>query len=161
MDQVKKNLSASLGIPISVLDKQFQNNYSASRGELILAWYQIEKYRFNQSMTNDLVYRMWLWGEIQQEKITAPGFFQSDEIQAAWSNAKWIGNQRPDIDPLKSVNANVIEQNRGFRTGKQIAAERGGGDYDENLVRTKVELAAVADQQVPFVATEDVDLLDQ
>ena len=161
MDQVKKNLYASRGMPISVVDKQFKNNYSASRGELILAWYEIEKFRFNQSMTNDLVYRMWLWGEIQQENIIAPGFFLNEEIQYAWSNAKWIGNQRPDIDPLKSVNANVIEHNRGFKTGKQIAAERGGGDYDENLTRCKTELADVAEMQVPFVATEDVDLTDQ
>jgi len=161
MDQVKKNLYASKGMPISVVDKVFGNNYSASRGELILAWYEIEKYRFNQGMTNDLVYRMWLWGEIQREKITAPGFLQSDEIQAAWSNAKWIGNQRPDIDPLRSFKAHQGEQNRAYKTGKQITAERGGGDYDENLVRVKSELAKVAEMQVPFVETGDVDLSDQ
>ena len=161
MDQVKKNLASSVNIPISVIDKQFKNNYSASRGELILAWYEIEKYRFNQSMTNDLVYRMWLWGEIQQGKIQAPGFFEDEEIQYAWSNAKWIGNQRPDIDPLRSVKAHVMEQNRGYKTGKQITAERGGGDYDENLVRVAGELKKVAEMQIPFTATEDVDLTDQ
>ena len=42
-DQVKKNLFGSINMPLSVMDKQFQNNYSASRGELILAWYEIEK----------------------------------------------------------------------------------------------------------------------
>ena len=160
MDQVKKNLTANIGIPISVVDKVFKNNYSASRGELILAWYEIEKYRFNQSMTNDLVYRMWLWGEIQQSKILAPGFFQDEEIQYAWSNAKWIGNQRPDIDPLRSVKAHIEEQNRGFKTGKQITAERSGGDYDENLDRVKDELEKVAQMQLPF-AEVDVDLSDQ
>ncbi len=55
----------------------------------------------------------------------------------------------------------MMEQNRGYRTGKAIAAERGGGDYDENLTRCKTELADVAEMQVPFVATEDVDLTDQ
>lgn len=162
MDQVKKNLHASVNMPQSVIDKTFEkSNYSSARGELILAWYEIEKYRFNQSMTNDLVGRMWLWGEIQQEKISAPGFFEDEEIQYAWSNAKWIGNQRPDIDPLRSVKANVMEQNRGYKTGKQITAERGGGDYDENLVRVAGELEKVAAMQVPFVETEDVDLTDQ
>ena len=161
MDQVKKNLTSQVGMPISMVDKVLDGSYSSSRGEFILGWFTVLKYRFNQSMTNDLVHRMWLWGEIQRETITAPGFFQSDEIQAAWSNAKWIGNQRPDIDPLRSVKAHVEEQNRGFKTGKQIAAERGGGDYDENLVRVAGELEKVAEMQVPFVQTEDVDLTDQ
>ena len=162
MDQVKKNLHASVNMPQSVIDKTFEkSNYSSARGELILAWYEIEKYRFNQSMTNDLVGRMWLWGEIQQGKIEAPGFFEDEEIQYAWSNAKWIGNQRPDIDPLRSFKAHQGEQNRGYKTGKQITAERGGGDYDENLVRVKGELEKVAEMQIPFTATDDVDLTDQ
>lgn len=160
MDQVKKNLASSVNIPISVIDKQFKNNYSASRGELILAWYEINRYRFNQSMTNILVYRMWLWGEIQNESISAPGFFDSEEIQDAWSNAKWIGNQRPDIDPLRSVKAHISEHNRGYKTGKQITVERGGGDYDENLDRVKDELEKIAEMQVPFKEL-DVNLADQ
>lgn len=160
MDQVKKNLSSAKGLPISVVDKQFEQSYSASRAELILAWYEIDKYRFNHSMTNDLVYKMWMWGEVLRETIQAPGFLQDEDIRDAWCNAKWIGNQRPDIDPLKSVNAHVIEQNRGFRTGKQITAERNGGDYDENLRVVKGELEKVAEMQVPFVPV-DVDLGDQ
>ena len=160
MDQVKKNLASSVNMPISVIDKQFQNNYSASRGELILAWYEIEKYRFNQSMTNDLVYRMWLWGEVRKGSITADGFFDTEEMQDAWSNAKWIGNQRPDIDPLRSVKAHIEEHNRGYKTGKAIAAERGGGDYAENLPRVKEELEQVAEMQAPFMSV-DVNLLDQ
>ena len=145
-DQVKKNLSASLNLPVSVIDKTFKNNYSSSRAELILAWYEIEKFRFNQSATNDLVYKMWLWGEVAGGRIEAPGFLESEENRDAWSVAKWIGNQRPDIDPLKSVNAHILEQNRGFNSGKKITAERGGGDYEENLVRTKAELQQVAEQ---------------
>lgn len=160
MDQVKKNLASSVNIPISVIDKQFKNNYSASRGELILAWYEVDRYRFNQSMTNNFVYRMWLWGEVQNESISAPGFFDSEEIQDAWSNAKWIGNQRPDIDPLRSVKAHISEHNRGYKTGKQITVERGGGDYDDNLDRVKDELEKIAEMQVPFKEL-DVNLADQ
>jgi capsid protein len=109
---------------------------------------------------NDVVYRMWMMGEVQRGNIEAPGFMESYTVQSAWVNAKWVGNQRPDIDPLKSVNANVIEQNRGYKTGKQITSERGGGDYDENLVRCAMELEKVAEIQVPFAAV-DVNLEDQ
>ena len=139
MDQVKKNLAASKGLPVSVIDKQFQNNYSASRGELILAWYEIERYRFNQSMTSVIVYKMWMWGEVAAGRIIAAGFLVSENARDAWTASKWIGPQRPDIDPLRSVKAHEIEQDRGFKTGKQITAERGGGDYDENLIRVKIE----------------------
>ena len=148
--QVKQNLHASVGMPISVIDKVLKNNYSASRGEFILAWFEVTKYRANQSTTNDLVYRMWLWGEIQNEKILAPGFFDDEEVQDAWVNAKWVGNQRPDIDPLRSVKANVTEQEMAYKTGKQITTERGGGDYDENLERVKEELKKVAENKDPF-----------
>lgn len=160
MDQVKKNLAAGKGLPVSVIDKQFKNNYSASRAELILAWYEIDRYRFNQSSTNDLVLKMWIWGEVTGGRIDAPGFTESEDNRDAWSNAKWIGPQRPDIDPLKSVKAHMNEQNRGYRTGKQITAERGGGDYDENLTRCKTELETVADMQVPF-SDLDINLEDQ
>jgi lambda family phage portal protein len=160
MDQVKKNLASARGIPVSVLDKQFANNYSASRGELILAWYEIEKYRTNQSYTNDLVYKMWLWGEIINGKVRAAGFLTDEDIMDAWCNVKWIGNQRPDIDPLRSVQAHILEQDRGFRSGRQITPERGGGDYDENLSTVNGELARVAENQRPFAAI-DVDLEDQ
>jgi len=150
MDQMKKNLYSSKNMPLSVMDKQFQNNYSASRGELILAWYEIEKYRFNQSFTDDTIYTMWLWGEIINNKIIAPGFLEDEEIREAWAGAKWIGNQRPDIDPLKSVKAHILEQDRAYKTGVQIAKERDGGDYEENLVRCKDELIKVAEIQKPL-----------
>lgn len=160
MDAVKKDLAASKGIPISVLDKKFENNYSASRGELILAWYEIEKYRFNQAITDDVIYTMWLWGEVISGKIIAPGFLADEEIREAWAGAKWIGNQRPDIDPLKSVKAHQIEHNRGYKTGVQITKERDGGDYNENLPRVKDELQQVADMQKVF-ATSELNLEDQ
>ena len=153
-DQVKQNLHASVGMPISVIDKVLKNNYSASRGEFILAWFEVTKYRSNQSITNDLVYRMWLWGEIQNGKIEAPGFFDDLDIQDAWVNAKWIGNQRPDIDPLRSVKANIMEADRAFKTHKQITVERGGGDWDENIERTKDELKQVAENKALFQVPE-------
>jgi len=150
VDAVKKDLSASKGIPISVLDKKFENNYSASRGELILAWYEIEKYRFNQSFTDDTIYTMWLWGEVLQDKIKAPGFLSDEETREAWSGAKWIGNQRPDIDPLKSVKAHILEHNRGYKTAVQITKERDGGDWNDNQPRVKDELDKIAEMQKVF-----------
>lgn len=162
-DQVIKNLAASRNLPVSVLQKQFQNSYSASRGELILAWYEIDKYRFNQSMTNDLVLKMWMWGEILNNEIDAPGFFDNEDIMDFWTNSKWIGNQRPDIDPLRSVKAHIEEHNRAYKTGKQITSERGGGDYDENLLRVKKELKIVAENIKPFADLGDsaeVDMVD-
>lgn len=155
MDQVKKNLFASKNMPISVIDKQFEDNYSASRAELILAWYEIEKYRFNQAFTDDTIYTMWLWGEVLMDKVPAPGFKNDIETREAWAYAKWIGNQRPDIDPLKSVKAHVIEQNRAYKTGKAIAQERGGGDYHNNLNRVKDELQQVAENQAPLSNNND------
>lgn len=148
MDQVKKNLFAARALPLSVIDKQFANNYSASRAELILAWYEVDRYRFNQASTNDLVLKMWMWGEVASGRVSAPGFLESEDIRDAWVNSKWIGPQRPDIDPKRSVEAHAIEQDRGYRTGKQITAERGGGDYDENLTRVAEEKQKLSEMAV-------------
>ncbi|PKL40766.1 MAG: hypothetical protein CVV44_03930 [Spirochaetae bacterium HGW-Spirochaetae-1] len=142
--EVKKSIASSLNTPLSAVEYNFNQSYTGARGELLLFWNAVERFRMDHGWDFcDVVYKMWLWGEIDREKITAPGW-EYEEERNAWANASWIGNQRPDIDPLRSVKAHVEEQLHAYKTGQQIAAERGGGDYDENLRRTALELKELA-----------------
>lgn len=157
-DAMLQDLSASKGLSLSVVKLKMEGSYSSARGELLLVWNTIMKMRANQAWSgNGIRYKMWLWGEIVRGTITADKWNTSDEMRDAWASAEWVGSQRPDIDPLRSVKAAVEDHNRGFKTGQMIAAERGGGDYDENLTKVKAELARVAKNQKPL---EDIKKTD-
>lgn len=144
LEKVKRGVTASMNIPLSVVDFDFKDSYSSIRGQLLLFWNTVTKYRLNHGWDFcDEVYKMWMWGEIDNDKIEAEGWQNEDE-RNAWSNATWNGNQRPDIDPLKSVNSNIKEHTHGYKTGQQIAAERGGGDYNENLEMIDGEFKSLA-----------------
>ncbi len=157
---IKRDLAASKGMSLSVLDFNFDASYSSARGELLLVWNTITKMRKNMGWSgNDVRFKMWLWGEVAAGSIAAPGWNESDEMRDAWSNAEWVGSQRPDIDPLRSVKAALEDHNRGYKTGKMIAAERGGGDYDENLVVITEELDRVARANEPLESLKKFGLI--
>jgi lambda family phage portal protein len=150
-DTIKRDLATSKGMSLSVMDLKLEGSYSSARGELLLVWNTIVKMRKNIGWSgNDVRYKMWLWGEVASGTIQAPGWNESDEMRDAWSMAEWVGSQRPDIDPLRSVKAAVEDQKMAYKTGKMISAERGGGDYDENLTVVEEELKRVARNQTPL-----------
>lgn len=157
LTEVKKNLAAAKGVPLSVVDLQFNNSYSGARGELLVFWMSVDRFRRNHGWDfEDDVYQMWFQGEVLRGNISAPGAMADKDTILAYTNADWIGNQRPDIDPLKSVTAHVMEQKYGYKTGDEITAERTGGDYAANLVAVKRELSAVAEANAPMGAIENM-----
>lgn len=136
---VLRNLASARGMSVAVMLYNFNGQYAAARGELLVLWNKIRTMRFDTvRQREDEIYKMWLWGEIDNGNV--PNFGYSDEfIRDAFSNAEWTGPARPDIDPLKSVIAHKHEDEMGYKTSQQITAERGGGDYDENITRKKFE----------------------
>jgi len=101
----------------------------------------------------DVIFRMWLWGEIDNGNVIAPGW-ADETVQDAWSNAYWTGPTRPDIDPMRSAKAHEIEDKQGYKTSSQITAERGGGDYFENIEKKRVENKLKAEINEPIVKLE-------
>jgi lambda family phage portal protein len=153
---VKKNIAAAKGQPLAVVDLAFNNSYSGARGELLMFWMHVDQLTENHGWDfEDDIYEMWTWGEVYRGNVKAPGFDDDELLRKAYCNARWIGNQQPDIDPLKSVTAAILEQKYGYRTGHQICAERGGGDYEENLVIVAQELALVAAANEPMKGLQD------
>ena len=131
---VKTNLAASKRQPVSIVDLVFNNSYSGARGELLVFWMTVTNWRRSHGRDfHDIVYPMWMWGEVERDRIEAPGFGYDEFIRQAYCNAEHIGNQRPDIDPYNSVRAHKLEEENGYKSGEQITVERGGGDQSENL----------------------------
>ncbi len=150
-DAVKKNIFSSRSMAKSAADLEFNASYSGARGELLILWMAVDRFRDNHGWDlDDDIYKMWLYGEIDRAKIDAPGFYDDEETRNFWAGARWIGNPLPNIDPLKLVNAHEKEQKLGYKTGHQITAERGGGDYQENLAIIKDELAQIAAANEPL-----------
>lgn len=145
-ETVDQKIAAAKGIAQSLVGLRFNNSYSGARGELLSSWMTVDRFRRGHGWDfEDDVYQMWFQGEIYRGNISAPGALQSKDLFLAYTNATWIGNQRPDIDPLKSVTAHVMEQKYGYKTGDEITAERNGGDYAANLETIERELSKVAE----------------
>lgn len=99
-------MGMALEIPREVLMMSFQRSYSAARASMLMAW---KFFRARRDLLATLfcqpVYELWLADEVSAGRISAPGFFASPEIRAAWCNAVWTGDGPGSIDPAKEVAA--------------------------------------------------------
>jgi capsid protein len=150
-----RNLASAKGMSVSVMQYNFNGQYAAARGELLVLWLRVRTMRFDSIMQRENeIFKMWLWGEIDNGNVPDYGYGNDEFIRDAFSNAEWTGPARPDIDPLKSAKAHEVEENHSWKTNQQISAERGGGDFDENISRTTDEKRKKAKANEPIVKLE-------
>ncbi|MEE9117964.1 MAG: phage portal protein [Calditrichia bacterium] len=139
IDTFTAYLSASLSIPIEVVLMRFGKNYSASRGALILFWRVAVQWR--EEMASDYldpVYAAWLSEEIAMGRISAPGW--SDPIlRAAWLNSRWAGSPMPNIDPMRTANADMTYARMGATTLNRISRDNNGSSGEANRAQLKRE----------------------
>lgn len=135
VDAFTSYLCASMSIPIEVLLMRFNQNYSASRGSLILFWRVAQLWRNEMCIDYcDPVYEMWLDGEIGAGRISAPGW--SDPVlRAAWLSCRWTGAPMPNIDPLKTANADMTYVEMGAQTLDDVARNLNGSTGKSNRAK--------------------------
>jgi lambda family phage portal protein len=129
------HLSASFSIPIEVLLMKFGQNYSASRGALILFW-QVAQIWQKEIASDflDPIYEMWLSGEIASGRISAPGW-SDPRLRAAWLSNNWIGVPMPNIDPMKTAKADQVYAEMGAHTLDRVARSLNGSDGKRNRAK--------------------------
>lgn len=134
------SLSASTGMPIEVLLMKFGQNYSASRGTLILFWRIAQIWR-HELATDFLspVYEEWLTGEIAAGRIIAPGW-NDPFLRQAWLHHKWFGAPMPNIDPLRTAKADETYVGLGAQTLDHVARNHNGSDGASNRAKLTREL---------------------
>jgi len=148
---VLRGLFSAKGMHLGSAQYDMNGSYSAARGELLVFWNRIMTLRFDHGNDYEsVIYQSWLWGENARGKLDLVGF-DDFETRQAWSNALWIGPSKPDIDPKRSVDAHVIEDEKGYKTSTHITAERGGGDWSENIDRKRVENSTRAEVNKPEI----------
>lgn len=143
VDSFTSHLAASMGIPLEVLLMKFGNNYSASRGALILFWRvaQIWRHELICDFLNP-VFEMWLNGEIAAGRISAPGW-NDPRLRAAWMNSNWIGAPIPNIDPLNTAQADMLNIEMGNQTLEYTARNHNGSSAEINITKLKRELESL------------------
>lgn len=134
-DSIFSYISASTGDAIEVVKKKFGNNYSASRGTLILVWRHAVIER-NETAADflDPVREMFLSEEIGAGRIQAPGW--SDPLmRAAWLNCEWAGSPMPNIDPAKSAKADLDYLAMCAQTPDDVARNFNGSSGKANRIK--------------------------
>lgn len=144
-------ICAALGIPPDVAFSKYENSYSSSRAAL-KDWehtLKIERDRFAEQFYKP-IYEFWLMVQVFEGKIKADGFTEAivtndDMIVTAYTQAKFIGDNVPHIDPLKEVQAERLKmgergKNIPLTTVEEATEALNSGDADSNIKQFANEL---------------------
>lgn len=130
---ILRQVGVALELPFEILIKHFTASYSAARAALLEAW---KYYRGRRAwLAAGLCQPTYEWvmaEAVARGWIEAPGFFTNAALRHAYLAAEWHGDAMPSIDPLKENKANVIAEDRGWKTASQITSENTGGDWEKN-----------------------------
>jgi lambda family phage portal protein len=127
------HLSASMGMPGEVLLMKFGQSYSASRALLVMYWRIVEMER--EELATDYLdptYEAWLEGEIAAGRVKAPGW-TNPRLRQAWLKNNWIGDPMPNIDPMRTANADKLYAEMGATTINRIARNLNGSEAKSNM----------------------------
>jgi lambda family phage portal protein len=142
----ESRIANSLGMPLSVYRQHFSNSYSASRAE-ILQWWQNVNRRRDDFISGFLkpFYEAWFTEAVRRSDIEARGYLTSARIRRAWLAGSWNGISRPNVDPLKEVNAVEKRLRLGHTTGEREAKAYNGSDFRDNVERLNTENEMLAE----------------
>lgn len=144
-------IAANLGISAEVALKKWDASYSASRAALLDAQrgYEVDRARFVDQFVRPL-YNAWL--DLHADELGLTGYYTDPVRRSAWRAAEWIGEQLPNIDPTKEIDAaakrvqlcvSTLAREAQIATGTDIAANIRQRGYEERLMR---EYGLVKDQ---------------
>lgn len=135
-----KQVGAALEIPVNVLYKHFDVNFSCARGALNEFWRTCGMMRdwFAEDFCQP-IYEMWLTEAVARGRIDAPGYFDDPAIRKAYSDCKWNGPARTAMNPSQEVEAAVKRVQAGFSTAQEETAQLTGGDFNRNIRQRLLE----------------------
>lgn len=152
VDAIMRQVAASQGVPVEVVQMSFNANYSASRASILLFWNTIKMHRADlESWLLNPLYQQWLVEEVAAGNIAAQGIMTVTG-RRAWARCNWIGINHPSIDPLKEANAATVRIREGLTTRDREAAAYNGTDFDDNVAELTVENLQLAEANMPLDA---------
>lgn len=135
-----KQASSALEIPVNVLYKHFDVNFSCARGALNEFWRTCGMMRdwFSEDFCQP-IYEMWFTEAVARGRIDAPGYFDDPAIRKAYTDCKWNGPARTAMNPSQEVEAAMKRVEAGFSTAAEETAQLTGGDYNRNIRQRLLE----------------------
>jgi capsid protein len=144
-------ICAAIGIPPNVAFSLYNDSFSASRAAT-KDWehtIEVERDYFNSQFYVP-IYAFWLFIEVYNNKISAPGYLdawykKNWMVNESYNNARFTGPMFPHIDPLKEVNAERAKLGElaagiPLTTVEQATEVLNGGDSDSNALQFSEEL---------------------
>lgn len=138
-----RQIAAACNISYEQLSKDYTNTtYSSARASMLEAWKFILSERHHvANKYASIIYTLWLEDAISSGEVEVPGglnAFLAPGAKRAFSQAKWIGPGREEIDPVKRANATKIDISLGLTSHEEEAAER--GRHLEEIIDEQVAL---------------------
>ena len=135
-----KQASSALEIPVNVLYKHFDVNFSCARGALNEFWRTCGMMRdwFSEDFCQP-IYEMWFTEAVARGRIDAPGYFDDPAVRKAYTDCKWNGPARTAMNPSQEVEAAMKRVEAGFSTAAEETAQLTGGDYNRNIRQRLLE----------------------
>lgn len=135
-------IGASVGVPKSIILMIYDKSYSASRGEVLLAWvYFLSKRTHIAINLCQPTYGALMDEAVSKGMISAPGYFLDQRVRRAYLGSpyeQWTGPTRPAIDELREAKAFEVFNNMGTQSRKEIIAKTTGKTFErvtEQLTR--------------------------
>lgn len=146
-------ICSAVGIPPNVAMSVYNDSFSASRAAT-KDWdhtMDVEREDFTKQFFI-YVYKFWLYTEILNNKVQAPGYLQAFNkqnfmITESYEKMRFTGPHFPHIDPLKEVKAEReklggLGKNIPLTTVEHATEALGCGDSDSNMEQFSDELKA-------------------
>ena len=129
-------IGASRGTPAGILLKSLNGSYSASRGEML-------EFSKTVKIMRDAFAARWckhVWDRIIAEavargRLRAPGFFRDPLARRAFTHSEWIGPTMGNVDPVKEVQALLMQIDNKLTTRENATSALGNGDFYDNLAQ--------------------------
>lgn len=154
-------IGAMIGVPASIILMVFEKSYSASRGEVLLAWdYFLSKRTHIAINLCQPTYAALMDEAVFKGMISAPGYFNDINIRNAFLGSpyqQWSGPIRPAIDELKEAKALEVYHNMKAQSLKEIIAKTTGKNnlrVHEQIVREhNLRVTAGMEEPIPELIT--------
>ncbi len=139
-----RNMASAIGCSFEQLSGDYsKTNYSSARAAMVEAWKTLDRRRhdfatgFATPVYSAFLEEAFDLGQLPLPR-NAPDFA---EVRTAYSCAKWMGQPRGWVDPVKEAQAAVLRMDAGLATLQQECADQ-GLDYEEVIAQRADEVRA-------------------
>lgn len=150
-------IGSCLEIPFELLILHFTASYSAARAALLEAWKLFRNQR-NFMATNfcQPIFEEWLYWEVFEGRIKAPGFLTDNLARYAWCSTSWQGSAQGQIDPIKETKAAVMKIENNLSDWETEFQKSEAGDWEATMKRKARQTQFIKDNKIDKpVATPD------